>query len=212
MTPRNYRQEAEREVRSTDGSKRWVKARIEAIHERVTAHDVLRRHGVPLKYGDDHEEQFSCPFHGTDTKPSARVYPSSLRGPSHAWCFVCQERWDVMALWKKFNGFEGRFTLLLARIEQEYGITPPEAPPTDDYEDTDDPEVAELISLFEICERRLKLAKPAFEMQGFLTVGSVLDRLYDSVENHGITFTQAKEQLQKVLDKIGEKVRSCPGG
>ncbi len=210
MSARDYQKEAEREIQGQESARRWVKARIEVIHERVTAHDVLRRFGVNLRYGEDHEEQFSCPFHGQDNKPSARVYPASVRGPSHAWCFVCQERWDVLGLWKKFTNFEGRFTRLLSDIEREYGIIPPDSPPIDDGDDGQDEELLEVLRLFDICERRLKGAKRAFDMRGFLVISSILDRLYYQLESGGTPYEQLKAVLGKVLDKIGEKVRACP--
>ena len=49
-------------------------------------------------------------------------------------------------------------------------------------------------------------------MKGYLTVGSVLDKLYTALESGQMPREQAKAQLQKVLDKIGEKERACPGG
>lgn len=209
---RDYQKEARSEVDRNDAMRRWVTARIDQIHAQVTAHDVLRRNGVNLKQGgSQREEQFSCPFHGKDNKPSARVYPSSARGPSHVWCYVCQEKgWDCITLWKKFSGFEGRFTALLAQIERDFGLAIPEAPPAG-YEEPDD-EPDELPGLFEICERRLRGAKAAFDMKGYLTVGSVLDKLYTALESGQMPREQAKAQLQKVLDKIGEKERACPGG
>jgi len=210
---RDYQREAAGEVARTEGMRRWIAARIDQIHANLTAHDVLRRNGVNLKQGaSEREEQFSCPFHGKDNKPSARVYPSSARGASHVWCYVCQEKgWDCITLWKKFSGFEGRFTALLAQIERDFGLPTPEAPPAG-VEEPDDTESDELAEMFEICERRLKSAKGAFDMRGYLTVGSVLDKLYSGVENGQVTPQAAKGALQRVLDKIGEKKRSCLGG
>jgi hypothetical protein len=207
----NHQQSAENEVFRSEGIRRWISARIEQIHSNITAHDVLRRNGVNLKQGaSDREEQFPCPFHGHDNKPSARVYSSSNRGPSHVWCFTCHERWDAIALWKKFSGTESKFTYLLTQIERDFGLPTPEAPPMED--EPDDAEAVELELLFGVCERRLKAAKSAFDMKAFLTVGSVLDRLFSGVENGTVNYETAKAALRRVLDKIGEKERACPGG
>jgi hypothetical protein len=207
---RDYMGEAAAELAENDSAKRWVQARVEEIHRTVTTYDVLKRFGVSLRYGDGRREQFPCPFHGSDNKPSARVYPTSERVPSHAWCFVCQERWDVITLWKKFTNFEGRFSRLLAEIEKTYGIKVPEAPPA--AKDLSDTAKRELDELFEICERRMRASKRAFTRKGFLTVGSILDRLYSQVEAQQVPIPKAREVISKVLAKIGEKVRECPEG
>ncbi len=186
---------------------RWMKARIDTIHQRVTAHDILQRHGISLRY-TDREEQFSCPFHGTDTKPSARVYVESSRSPSHVWCFVCQERWDCIALWKKFEGFEGTFGRLLRGIERDFGITPPEGPPPEEAEAEEDLALAELQHLCGICERRLRSAKPLFDMKSYLVLGTILDRLYTRVDERIMTPEKAKETTRLILDKIGAKERA----
>jgi len=186
--------------------RRWMQARIETIHRTVTAQDVLRRNGVQLRYMD-REEQFSCPFHGRDTKPSARVYPDSARSPSHAWCFVCQERWDCITLWKKFEGFEGPFGRLLREIERAYGITPPEGPPPEEAEEEETLALAEIANLCSICERRLRASKSLFDMKGYLALGTILDRLYARLEGRQITPDKAKETIRLVLDKIGQRER-----
>ena len=204
---KDYRKEAQNEDANRGAIRAWIASRIEQIHAHVTAHDVLRRNGVELKQGgSDREEQFSCPFHGKDTKPSGRVYPSSARGPSHVWCFVCQERWDAITLWKKFSGFEGKFTALLGCIERDFGLPTPEAPP-EGIEEPEDDEARELEDLFGVCERRLRTSKAAFNMRGFLKVGSVLDKLYAGVENGSVGSVAAKAALQKVLGKITEKAK-----
>ncbi len=185
---------------------RWMRARIETIHRTVTAHDVLRRNGVILRY-TDREEQFSCPFHGRDTKPSARVYADSARGPSHAWCFVCQERWDCIGLWKKFEGFEGPFGRLLRDIERSHGIVPAEGPPPEEAEAEDDLALAELVKLSGICERRLRGARPLFDMKGYLVLGTVLDRLMTRVEERKTTPEKAKETIR--LGRTRSDSKSC---
>lgn len=126
---RDFRKEVEHDALVHKIRRAWVSQRIEAIKSRVSAHEVLRRGGVDLRKGDDEEEQFSCPFHGQDRRPSARVYPADANNLSHAWCFVCQERWDAITLWRKFNGGEDKhFTQVLAEIERAYGLETPELP------------------------------------------------------------------------------------
>jgi hypothetical protein len=213
---RDFAGEARREVEQSDAAKQWVKKRIELIHNRVTAYDVLARNGIELRFNGTREEQISCPFHGADKKPSCRFYPESVKGSSHMWCFVCQEPgWDCIGLWKKFTNFEGRFTGLLRDIEKSYGITPPEPPAfggSYEEEAIHDESSDEVRKLFEVCERRLLSAKRCFELRPYLTLGSALDRLAYELNNGARTPTDAIPILRKILDKIGERERSCPDG
>ena len=206
---RDFFGESKREFEQQDAQKRWFQVRAETVRRHVTAHDILRRNGINLKQNSsDREEQFACPFHGRDKKPSARVYPDTVRGPSHVWCFVCQERWDVFALWKKFGDSSAKFGRILVELERAYGIIPPERPPAaHEMEDEEDPELIEVDRLLLLCESRLRDAREAFEMRGYLIMGHLLDQLYYEVEEGLRKPPQAKIQLQALLDKIGVKIR-----
>lgn len=211
---RDFQQEAFREAVVEDERrqmyKTWIASRIETIHRAVTAHDVLRRNGVKLRYGD-RVEQISCPFHGRDNKPSARVYPESSKGPSGVWCFVCQERWDAIGLWRKFGDFTGKFTALLRDIEQAHGIVPPESPREHfaEYEQPEDYALDEVKHLLSICDRRLTLARKAFDLEGFMRVSVALDRLRHQVDHKTLPLPKANEVLHTILAKISERVQQC---
>jgi len=207
--PDIFDQETKRNERH-DVWRQWITERVENIHRMVTAHDVLIRHGVRLKYGG-REEQISCPFHGIDTKPSARVYEASARSPSHVWCFVCQKSWDVIGLWKKFDGRDDvKFSEVLRDIESAYNLIPPPMPkgPSAEYEPEDEP--TDIYADLEVCENRLRDAKKKFEMVPFLKLGVILDRLSVQLERKQVDRDTAKRVIQQVLDKIGERNRACP--
>jgi len=203
--------EAEKESEQKSASHSWIAERLAQIHQNISAYDVLRYHGVQLKYqGDEHEEQISCPFHGKDTDPSARVYPSTARSQSGVWCFVCNERWDAISLWKKFAGDEdAKFSSVLFGLERAFGLTTPEMPTGLETKQDQQAnfEYEEATALLSLCETRLRLAKPKFQMVGFLRVGQALDLLRYRVTNRAIPFESAKQVLRQVLDKIGEKER-----
>lgn len=211
-TRENFR-EALRDAQRNEVYKEWVRQRTETLRNRVTAYDVLRHFGVHLKYaGDSNEEQISCPFHGQDASPSARVYPESARSASHVWCFVCQERWDIFSLWKKFQSQDDmRFTQVLLGLEKAFGIITPEAPEMDREAKPRGPteEEHEVLDLLAVCERRLRQAKPHCEMESFLKMGQVLDNLHLKVNNRDIDVAAAKKLARTLLDKIGEKIRSA---
>ena len=201
--------DAEREATQSLAFKRWIAMRVENIHAKVSAEDVFARNGVPLSYGGHRPEQIFCPFHGNTKTMAARFFPRG-DSPAHVWCYVCKERWDAITLWKKFADFEGPFTRLLHDIERAFGIEVPEAPArNENFEEPDDLD-AELVQFYDICERRLKGAKTSFTMEGYLRIGSVLDRLAYRKEVGKITTVEARATLQQILVKIGEKERGCP--
>lgn len=205
---RDFRSEAEQEVRRSEAFRQWVSMRVEAIHDKVSPEDVLGRYGVSLRHGGARAEQFSCPFHGKDNKPSTRFYPAEGRKPSGVWCFVCQERWDAIALFRKFEQLEGPFTRVLASIEKAFGLPTPEVPREAIDSNREDPLETEVRLLTEVCERRLRGAKPRFSLESYLRVGSVLDRLDFQLRQGKRTGAEALGVLRKLLEKVGERERS----
>jgi len=199
----------------------WYRQRIEALHTKVTAFDVLRSSGVDLKQsGDSAPEQFSCPFHGQDTRPSARVYPEDADSKSHAWCFVCQERWDAISLWRKFNQLDDKpFGQALSSMERSYGLETPPIPSEaifDEKVQQQDAMWEHFKALYEVCERRLCDSYPSFkyleDRTGYLKLGSALDKLRHRAKNRSLDAVQAEALLRKVLAKIREKESQCPTG
>lgn len=209
MRPSRFEEAARQESERSGAYRRWMRARIEGIHAVLSAADVLQRNGVRLRYGGQRPEQISCPFHGKDNHPSARYHPQEGDSRAAVWCFVCNERWDAIGLWKRFTAFEGSFGSLLRTIESAYGIEVPETPPEASRAEVED---EELTQLFEVCEKRLRQAKRVFTLKGYITVSSVLDKLYHRLEQGTLFVPEAKATLYRVLDKIGEKERACPDG
>lgn len=209
MAERDFKGEAKRESFQEEALKQWIQGRIKTIHDRVSVHDILRRNGVRLRYSSDRAEQISCPFHGDDKKPSCKVHPERNDDPSHVWCYVCQQRWDCITLWKRFTGFEGKFTALLRDMERTFGITTPEVP-EGVFGQKDNEEALELQRLFVACENRLLSCKKAFDMRGYLVIGSVLDCLSSNFKEGKVPLETARDTLRRVITKIGEKERACP--
>lgn len=215
--PRDFKKEATKTEAARKAWGAWVRQRIEAIHQRVTAHDVLRHGGVELR--SDGEEQFSCPFHGVDAKPSARVYPESVRSNSHAWCFVCQERWDAITLWRKFDSAsEGKtFSRTLKEMEQAFGLTTPEMPAdASEYQEHSNPHLESFDILYEAAESYLIRARVAYrhldDMKGFLSAGQVLDKVKFRVDSSKMDPQAGEKILRELLNRIKRKEKSCPVG
>ena len=207
--PRDYHKEAEQEDSQKKLRKAWVQTRVEAILNRVSAFVILRRYNAQLQQsGENRIEQISCPFHGKDNKPSARIFPASAKGPSHVWCYVCQERWDAIGLWRKYNDDTVPFTRSLMELERAYGLPTPEIPNVIDMRDAiRKQEYEELEKLLNIAERRLFNARDAFDMKAYLTLGSVLDKLHSRFEAETLQGISFRATIRKILDKIGDRCR-----
>jgi len=211
----SYEKQAQQESANQKILREWISQRIAAIHKKVTVHDVLRKNGIALDH-EDRAVQFSCPFHGRDEKPSARAYPESGNGPSHAWCFVCQERWDAISIYKKFSGAEKKFTRILSEIEQSFGLEPVPFPDGLTVLTQDDQVPEEDLTTFhkltDACERRLLEAKPVYELHSYLSAASLLERVSARVVDRRMPLSEGERLLRALLGKIGLKMRSCPAG
>jgi hypothetical protein len=210
------KQVAEKEELQRRLLKEWIQGRIANIHERVTIYDVLRKQGVSLEY-EDRPSQFSCPVHGRDTNPSARAYPSSGGSPSHAWCFVCQERWDAISLWKRLYGSpEKKFTTILTEIEVAFSLERPEFPDElqgiAEYDAAGSSDLDNFHRLEAACERRLVERRKKFDLKAYLGATVLLERVGARVRNESIPVEEGEGRLRKLLDFIGKKERECRDG
>jgi hypothetical protein len=188
----------------------WVNQRKEVLKSSVSAHEVLKHFGVSLKFNGDRMEQICCPFHG-DSDPSARFYTAQGDKSSGVYCWVCRKRWDIFELWKEFQGdTEMKFTAVLFGLEKAFGIITPEAPDMtrDDVPRGPTEKEQAVLDRLDVCERRLKLAKPQFQLKGFLILGKLLDNLHYQVKHNHIDIDLAEKNVQLILNKIGEKTRS----
>lgn len=202
---------ARSEIELQEGFRQWIADRIEVIHQTTTAAEVLRRNGVRLRYDGQRPEQMFCPFHGNSKSMAARFHPSDARRSDHVWCFVCNEQWDCITLFKKFASYEGKFSGLLRLMERDYGIIPPEIPEISFGKEVAREELDQVAQMLGVCERRLFGARGAFAMRGFLALGSILDRVTYGINAGTVSLPKARETLQTVLTKIGEKGSACLG-
>lgn len=97
------------------------KARADRIREQISITDVLAAYGYAVNpSGGDREQQFSCDLHGdgTDSKPSARVYPDT----SQWYCFACATSRDAIQTVREKEGLD--FRSACDRLEQRYHLPP----------------------------------------------------------------------------------------
>jgi hypothetical protein len=69
-----------------------IRDQLASVKASVKLVDVLKRHGVSVPA--DTESQISCPFHGVDSHPSARVYANT----NTLFCFTCHHVYDVISV------------------------------------------------------------------------------------------------------------------
>lgn len=75
---------------------------IDRLNEEVSIYDLFNISDPPVSYKTDKKpSQVSCPFHGQDNRPSARVYPdtNSFR------CFYCSKSWSPVTFWAQINNW-----------------------------------------------------------------------------------------------------------
>jgi len=70
------------------------------IKEKVSIFDLFDIADEPITYQTKAKpSQISCPFHGKDAHPSARVYPDT----NTFRCFTCSKSWNVVTYWAESN-------------------------------------------------------------------------------------------------------------
>ncbi len=201
-----YLDEAELEANERMGMLAWFQARTANVHARVTAQDVLGRFGVEVRR-EGRAQQIFCPFHGNSNTMAARYYQAKDGKPDAVWCFVCNKQWDAITLWQKFQGMEKeKFGKVLFTLERAFGIEVPDAPPRRNLSEVMAERAAkEVDRLFDITERRVRLAKPAFQARGYLRLGVLLDRVGHDWVKRRVPPDQVKGVLRQVLDKVAAR-------
>jgi hypothetical protein len=75
---------------------------IERINQEVSIYELFDLADPPVRYKTDKKPcQISCPFHGHDVRPSARVYPDT----NTFRCFFCSKSWTPVSFWAETNGW-----------------------------------------------------------------------------------------------------------
>ena len=92
--------------------------RVARIHEQVRIDRVLESYGYRVQANTDREQQFSCDLHGdgTDSKPSARVYPHT----NQWYCWACSRSRDSIQTVREKENLS--FHDAIERLERIYGL------------------------------------------------------------------------------------------
>ena len=76
----------------------------------LSMEDILNRYGIEIKRNG----MFSCPFHGIDKKPSAKVYKNTF------YCFACNTGGDLIRFVEKY--FNLSFKDAMQKINFDFGL------------------------------------------------------------------------------------------
>jgi len=73
---------------------------FDTVNERVSIFDLFDEYGVKYYSREISGPKMSCPFHGADTDPSAKVYPET----NSLYCWTCSSSWDAISFYAQANG------------------------------------------------------------------------------------------------------------
>lgn len=185
-----------------------AKQRADRIRERVGITEFLEDLGYAVRsHGGHREQQFSCDLHGdgTDSKPSARVYPSS-----NSWyCFACSKKRDSITTLMDKKGLN--FYQACDTIEKKYGLPPlpyeknenaysefsfQEKEPT--YE-----EITVRVSNLILMQRNEK----TLTFKQYLSLWEVYDMVVYKVENNKLDKEKGLGALKKLRDKTLQYIK-----
>lgn len=189
-----------------------AKQRADRIRQDIDIVQVLADYGYRVNPGGgDREQQFSCDLHGdgSDSKPSARVYPSS-----NSWyCFACGRPRDAIQTCREKEGQD--FWAAVKTLETRYHL--PQLPWEDEVEqphqDTISEKVQEALksdfSYAEVknrVERYLQIATDEREMRMMtvLSLWEAFDIVTLDVENGVMTEDRGRVALVSLLHKAQE--------
>ena len=185
-----------------------ARKRADRIRERVNIVDFLSDLGYAIhSHGGHREQQFSCDLHGdgTDSKPSARVYPSS-----NSWyCFACSKKRDSITTLMEKKGLT--FHEACDTIENKYGLPPL---PFEKYDDGySDLTFKEEKITFESMSNRIKnllktqRIEKSLSLPQFLSVWEVYNMILYKKEKGKIKEEQSIQGLMKIRNKIFQYIR-----
>ena len=181
----------------------WVRRRVEAVQKTYNAYDALTEHGsdLPNRHGDF---QLSCPFHGPDSRPSARYYGANANPHFH--CYTCKVHEYGVGLYAKFKSL--KFMQALVDLERRFGIKIPKRPEGVDIEEPaekgaeyksgawdDVPRVLELV------EKKLIRLRRKLSLIDFVRFCKVVDTIQWDLTHNG---NKATPEMSQALAKLRE--------
>ena len=183
-----------------------AKRAADRIREEVPILNVLVDYGYGVHpEGGDREQQFSCDLHGdgSDSKPSARVYPDS----ASFYCFACGRTRDAITLVREKEGLG--FWQAVRTLEKRYGLTPMKWV-QEDRTQTAQHQVAAALevhtpvdTVFQRTEKFLltMCREKAAEPWQLAALWEAHDQILTAHYKEGVQDTEAKALSLRVLDK-----------
>jgi len=163
-----------------------------------------------MPHGGEREQQFSCDLHGdgSDSKPSARVYPSS-----NSWyCFACAKKRDAINTLIEREGI--RFGEACTKLEKQYGLPP--LPWTDEDRNKFEGLQKFTSSSFSDIQKRLQALIQAQQIERrltlrqYLSVWEVYDMVSYKVEKGSLDEEKGIGALETLRVKVLEYIKGNP--
>lgn len=186
-----------------------ARKRADRIRERVGIVQFLSDMGYAIQpHGGDREQQFSCDLHGdgSDSKPSARVYPSS-----NSWyCFACSKKRDSITTLMERKGLS--FHQACDTIEQTYGLPPmPFEKEENEFDElaTFEQNQQSFDTMKKRIDNLLKVqsVERAISLSQYLSLWEVYNMILFKVENGKLSEDNAVASLGKVKDKMFQYIK-----
>ncbi len=177
-----------------------MRNRILNIKGKVNMTELLSKLDLLPYSGAEEEFQMRCPFHGQDSKPSARVYRNELFK-----CFACGVAYDVIGFYSEYKSVGTKDACYL--LEKEFGISwdysreEPESNPKVKTVQNPSSRQINLSDLVRITEKQIIERKRDMELQKYAKALYVLDRAEESNDLSMINSLREKIGLADVTKR-----------
>ena len=177
-----------------------MRARIDNLKSRVPMMEVLSVLNV-LPASADGDFQMKCPFHGKDTKPSARVYRNELFK-----CFACGVAYDIVSFYAHYKkvGMRDACYLLEKHFHVKWDGSDDDFKPVKADRPSASPLSREvsLSDLVRITEKQLIERKRDLGLEKYAKSFYVLDRAEEKEDLEMIKTLRSKLSLTDVFKRI----------
>lgn len=164
-----------------------MRDRILNIKDRINMTDLLSRLDLLPYSGAAEEFQMRCPFHGQDSKPSARIYRNALFK-----CFACGVAYDIVSFYSEFKKVGLKDACYL--LEKEFGVewdhteSGPNVSPKSRSVENPTARQVKIEDLVRITEKQIMERKHELGLEKYAKALYVLDRA-EETENSGMVIS-----------------------
>lgn len=176
-----------------------MKNRVKNIKNHVHMTDVLSLLNL-LPSSADGDFQMRCPFHGQDSKPSARIYRNELFK-----CFACGVAYDIIGFYSEYKKVNFRDSCYL--LEKQFGVKwdgVEDSPVSRESRPQQTPSIRDLslADLLRITEKQLIEKKKDLGLEKYAKSFYVLDKAEETENMDMVKTLRSKIGLSDVARRI----------